>query len=540
MWKNFRVHPFPSEQLYRDLCQYLYKDQQRHLAVADHVAAIRSGRRPEESPPSQVETTPVIRLLAHEALAQCKTVIFEDDYIDRDFFSEFSSFYSRCFKSYPSRCLRLHFLNVEMPSEADVSSSPKESYLGFAVLRPTESNSLGRTIILPPSTNQGVNFITCTASFSATILGEEFKVQGMPFIQQDTQVGSCAHAALWMLARYMAKHFHFRDFLPGEINSLAKAHIQLGREYPSDKDGLTVAQMLDALRGMGFEPTHYEKSALKSSTDGSAGRDFMDCPASLVDEEAEDRIYTKRLAEIAYRYIESKLPVIFNLKDHAIVAIGHSYEWNVLQPSIATIDRIPSFFVHDDGVAPYIELPILAKNPLTGVGFSDVKSIIAVTPKSASLSAEDAEARARIAIQQFRNVVEAVTDAHNSQFPENNRLEFRTYLLPSIHFQQLLRRQSSSGVFHQEAARRLIQVDYPRFVWITEVTTSDLLRDPDKLRRQCLGRVIMDSTASKKANSIIAIHFQDVLVVKDRQGKDPDFSAHYSRSTPVSQWFSAD
>ena len=39
----------------------------------------------------------------------CKSVVVEPKYVDKDYLDEFSAYYSKTFKVYPHRCLRLHF-----------------------------------------------------------------------------------------------------------------------------------------------------------------------------------------------------------------------------------------------------------------------------------------------------------------------------------------------------------------------------------------------------------------------------------------------
>jgi len=142
-------------------------------------------------------------------------------------------------------------------NELAFSKYPSASYIGFIVLRPIDLQRMGRTVLRPLVENSDANFITCSATYFTHLLGQQFAVTGMPFIQQDTQVGVCAQASLWMSARYMSRRFNSREFLPAEINQFAKSHTAEGRLYPAEK-GLTRTQMLDALQGMGLSATFYE------------------------------------------------------------------------------------------------------------------------------------------------------------------------------------------------------------------------------------------------------------------------------------------
>ncbi|MDA1273625.1 MAG: hypothetical protein O2960_06180 [Verrucomicrobia bacterium] len=90
-----------------------------------------------------------------EALSgQAKTVALERHYIDKDYRDTFSNFHSKRFSTPDSRCVRLHFFSravarVELKDAVKVQAD----YLGYAVIRPTRPNCLGRTLLKPESRN---------------------------------------------------------------------------------------------------------------------------------------------------------------------------------------------------------------------------------------------------------------------------------------------------------------------------------------------------------------------------------------------------
>lgn len=256
--------------------------------------------------PYRGNQNPIIKTL--EALGKnplnCKSVVFEYDYVDKDYQNEFAAFYSKAFKKYEARAVRLHFFStdVQLQDLPDIDKN-QGHYLGFLVIRPTDLQRVGRTMIKPNLSDKDREFVHCCATYHAHILGRKLIVDCMPFIQQDTQVGACAHAALWMLARYMSRRFGHREFLPAEINQFAKVKGALGRPLPAEF-GLTIEQMLDALDGMGFSAISYSVSSLNGCADhidvAFQGKPVPDGTS----------IQSIKLADIAYRYIESGLPVI--------------------------------------------------------------------------------------------------------------------------------------------------------------------------------------------------------------------------------------
>lgn len=471
----------------------------------------------------------------------CQTVVFEMDYVDKDYQSEFSAFYSRAFKNYPQRCVRLHFFSAKIPKRTKTTFGKyRKSYLGFMVIRPTDLQRMGRTVLTPPITDPNRQFVHCRARFTAHILGEEFTVDGMPFTQQDTPVGACAQASIWMLARYMSRRYGCREFLPAEINQLAKVRLAMGRPLPAER-GLNSIQMLDALQGMGFSALSYSRTAVD------------DCSPHVervfpVDPEADEESRKKRretqrlakLADIAYRYIESGLPVLLGTANHALVAIGDTYD--PAEAAAVAIQRIPAFVVNNDNAGPYLEMPLFAPSP-SRLSFLEVQSVIAVVPPEVTLRGEEAEAMAAACIEEF---LAAPLVGHQPKVYRDwiagdlrpdlgaclSKLEYRTFLRPSVEFQADLRQDIKKGRLDRRLGQRLLRLDYPRFIWITEVSSLALLNQPQRQQRRCLGRVIVDSTAPAKTRGQMVIHFADFLQVLDRQRAEPPPWSYHPQTTP--------
>ncbi|MBI2927451.1 MAG: hypothetical protein HYY24_17280 [Verrucomicrobia bacterium] len=481
-----------------------------------------------------------LRILQQPPLS-CQTVVFESEYVDRDYQNEFSAFYSKAFKNYPQRCVRLHFFSAKIPKRTKTTFGRyRKGYLGFMVIRPTDLQRMGRTVLTPPITDSHRQFIHCQAEFSAHILGEEFTVRGMPFTQQDTQVGACAQASLWMLARYMSRRFGDREFLPGEINQLAKAHLTMGRPLPAER-GLNLIQMLDALQGMGFSALSYSRTTVDDCSPHIARAFPINPKAGRVAKERQRELQRiVKLADIAYRYIESGFPVIFGTSNHALVGIGHTYDPS--KSSSVAIQRIPAFFANNDNAGPYLEMPILTRST-SHLSFLDVQSIVAVVPSEVTLRGEEAEARAAARIEEFlkQPLVEGFPKTYRDWIADDLRpdlgaclssLEYRTFLRPSVEFQANLRQEIKGGQFNREIGEKLLCLDYPRFIWITEVSSLPLLNQPKREHRRCLGRVVIDSRAPARTRGETVIHFADFLQVLDRQKAETRPWAHHPNTTP--------
>lgn len=445
-----------------------------------------------------------------------KCVVTETEYIDKDYQDELSAFYCKSFKNYLHRCYRLHFFSEDISTSLDPIdlSQYKECYLGFSILRPQDLRKVGRTVLSPLINSGDSVFVTCHARFRAHILGTMFEVDGMPFLQQDSQVGACAQAALWMVARYMSGRYGHREYLPSEINQLAYIGKTPGRPLPGDR-GLTLAQILNALLSMGYSAEIYCADESLNLCAPHVDRAFP-----IVDAEAEvttARQWRMKLADIVYRYIESGLPVLLCTANHAVVAIGHTYDPNA--SGEVHIQRIPSFIAHNDNTGPYIDVPIQKE---AAVCFAKIEAAIVLAPREVTLRGEEAEDIVSDHIygllekESFRKSI----IAQNSCYEEwIKHLEFRTYLRPSVEFQQDLRAciGNPSSDYSSDVARRLLNLDYPKFIWVSEISSSSLLNHKSRHERKCLGRIVVDSTAPSGTKCIIAVHFADLLFLHNRQ-----------------------
>lgn len=443
----------------------------------------------------------------------CQTVVEESDYIDKDYQDEFAAFYSKAFRNYSARCTRYHFFSAHL-SKRDLHSIDrfKDAYLGFMVLRPTSQQQIGRTALSQPSTTIDHRYTHCLAQFSAHIFGHELVVAAMPFAQQETQVGACAHVSLWMVARYMSSRFGDRQFFPSQINALAKAKTSWGRTFPADR-GLDQLQILDALQGMGYPAEIYTPDNIVKFPEHI--EDIIKRP--LPKTRRRKLISTITMADIAYRYIESRLPVIFLTDHHAFVGIGHT----LITPRKigASIQRISSFISHNDAVGPYQEVPLWKQKRGT-TSFNKIEGVITLIPPEATLRGEDAESKAWEVIEQlfhkgWKGIRLLFSERRDLARWWRDKLLLRTYLIRSVDWQSDLIRQRERKHLDPDVCRRLIELDYPKYIWVTEVTSNALQHDKKAGDRTCLGCVVQDSTAPPLGLTTLAAFFWDALTVFD-------------------------
>ncbi len=80
----------------------------------------------------------------------CQTIVIENRYVDADYRSEFSAYWSLKFAGRPGFTRRMHFFTADLEDDAIHTLPDNAGYLGYIVLRPVATGVVGRTVLAPP------------------------------------------------------------------------------------------------------------------------------------------------------------------------------------------------------------------------------------------------------------------------------------------------------------------------------------------------------------------------------------------------------
>lgn len=218
-----------------------------------------------EWPPTQVAY-----LSAYLKTLDCRTVVVESQYIDRDWVDDVSLFYSRSLRSYTNACQRLHFFRnsfdegvwngwIERANGkgfSAVESELRENYLGFSVIRPLAVTPIGRTVVPPlgaAAASGAIRTFDCVRDYDVHLAGFSLRVRGLAFQQQDRGVSACATTALWTALHRVAFDERMTVPTPAAITEAASRFImEQGRTLPAE--GLSLGQMAEAAKAFGLAP----------------------------------------------------------------------------------------------------------------------------------------------------------------------------------------------------------------------------------------------------------------------------------------------
>jgi hypothetical protein len=200
----------------------------------------------------------------------CKTIVIEDHYVDRDYIDDVALFYSRSLRAYPNYCYRLHFftegfdevrwrsllIQSDAAKRQQALTFLRDAYLGFCVVRPLAGAPIGRTVLrtFPAQTPLGESRVFGgVRDYPVHLAGLELSVRGLAFQQQDQGVSACATTALWSALHRVAPWEGLPVPTPADITEAASRYVlEDGRSLPSA--GLSIYQICEATRAAALAP----------------------------------------------------------------------------------------------------------------------------------------------------------------------------------------------------------------------------------------------------------------------------------------------
>jgi hypothetical protein len=428
-----------------------------------------------------------------QALAgQCRTVVIEMVYVDRDYRNTFSNFHSTRFQPPPPICRRLHFFAAELSELSRVELEKcAEAYLGYSIVRPTRPNCIGRTLIRPPDCFQD-QWSVRLCKEEVNFWGAKLAVHGFPFISQDTDVTCCAQSALWMLLRYYSNSYHtYKERHPHEIGLLT-SEIQTTRLFPTT--GLTTEEIAFALRRGGLGPVIYNRKDHKQDFDA-----------------------------LLFTYIESGIPLLVCFKDHVVAAFGTVprigkrprtlVEPTVKRPGARAAGLWDGILINDDNSAPYSVLPFNVRRQ-----FEKPHIVSDYRPRHIECFVVPLADRIHLPADEFDRVVrKTLRDptiglrAHAPDLRAMGRsLIRRDFLTTGRSFKRSLTRRDGMD---NTVKRKLLDTPMPHFVWVSELWDAARYGAD----RPVLGELIRDATCNgDELDGWIALHYPRTLIFPSR------------------------
>lgn len=389
---------------------------------------------------------PLARVFDVARSARCRTVIVENRYVDADYRSEYSAFWSQRFESTSAFTHRLHFFRKELSDDSLHRLPRNPGYLGYAVVPPTPRGRVGRTVIAPPQRLQKATLALVKDEVS--LFGNRLPVTGAPFCEQDGEFLRCAHAAAWM-CHYSA----YRRRLVGRhvtANVVELSPSLLLHERPLPSKGMNLNQ-LQAVFGATGQPALFYGLANMPSVRG------VDDPVPVRDRSGRQLppgLWDTRIFSVLARYLNSGFPVLIATTNHAFIVVGWFRDGSRIR-----------FVATDDQQGPFE----LIQSPFTDHR-GPWQGIMVPLPPKVFLSGEMAENAAHLALRAFGSASEAPGAWGNlARAVATKSVSLRTFLREGSAYKHALDQQARHG----SAVRELRLARLPHWVWVVEAHDRD-------------------------------------------------------------------
>jgi len=293
-------------------------------------------------------------LVSHLESIGAKTILVENNYVERSYIIDYQNFYSRCFHPYSRKCKRLHFFSFSFDDNDfnkllrkeegvdDLLDNIKSNYLGYIVVRPLPVSVIGKTV-LKAGDNKTIE-LPCTKIYTANLYGIPLTIKNaLAYQEQDQVTAACASCAIWFVFQKTSQLFpDGYTPSPSEITQFA-----LEKKYgkrPISEKGLSIDQMTESIRKMNLSPHFINVEKFDSEL---------------------------AFCRTLYSFLKAQIPVILivwvktksNWGRHAITLLGYEL------PNEETIKRDPKttkffgdkvncFIAHDDQVGPYRKIKV--------------------------------------------------------------------------------------------------------------------------------------------------------------------------------------
>ena len=430
------------------------------------------------------------------------TLVVETRYLDLDYRSEFSAYYSKQFGEIPDSSHRLHFFSNHLTRRSMWRTARRAGYLGYVVIRPAPTGLVSRALLPPPPELSSA--VRTSVTEEINFFGQTLAVTGVPFAQQDAQLGACAHAAAWMC--------HFSAYLRGDSERRTKADFSLKADaslHPSRSTpsaGLTAMQLSELFRTFDLPALFYSVGELPSP--GLPWHPPDPVPAQPGQ---PGGLWDHRIVAVVCRHLNSGNPILVGTRDHAFVLCGYR---RTDKPKPSCIE----FIRHDDQTGPYgIVSDVLADiDPTTGNVYGPWRTMQVPMPEKIWLAPEVAERKGGEYLQSASTRIAA---AYPGPLPfesldeliAQDRLRLHTYVVRSNAFKEdLERRGLATNVRRSYSFARL-----PRYVWVVEAIDKSLRQ----AGQPCvLGEAVLDATSSDHDPQQLALHVHGIMWLQRTSG----------------------
>jgi hypothetical protein len=432
-----------------------------------------------------------------------QTVVVEKKYTCLTFLEDYVNYYAKCYTKYDKNCRRIHLFSADFDETTfqnmlyrgnnnDNKGNPHidywNSYLGCIVIKPLPKGIIGVTYLKTYDGDKSRNrHYTAINTQTINLYGTSLELNTMPFIEQDSNVGSCASAALWMAFQKTSELFHTQKPSPSEITLLAGTDSDnTGKIFPSR--GLDIAQICKAINNNGLHSELRDKNNEEVLKDRSWFQGFV------------------------YAYLKAGIPILLGIEIecvglHLITLNGYRFKFD--NDKIAQEDFfyksqfITKFYTHDDQTGPFSRLKFNKGNDeyflrtswwKENVDWSKSREEIVKYFKN-----EDncynckpdclivpLDRKIKVSYEEVVDKVKIIKFLFSNFFFFNMSFKWDVFLIKSNTYKKQIKEQ----VKEKENLRELLHTSLPQYIWVTQACIH---LDNEKHEEELIFDFIFDS-----------------------------------------------
>jgi hypothetical protein len=439
--------------------------------------------------------TPLSAILDVVRRSGCRTIVDENRYVDLDYRTEYSKFWSQRFDELPAYARRLHFFSIELDDD-DLHKIPNETgYLGYSVLKPPQFGRVGRTVLAPPddlATKPELSL--ARVDDRVNVFGSVQSISGIPFYQQDGEYIRCAHAAAWVC--------HYCAWRRGLVGRRASGDLAemvpdiLSEHRPLPSKGMHALQLQAVFNGYGQPALLYSLDDLPTVS----GVKEVEAKKDAEGVQLPGGCWDVRLFSIICRYLNSGFPVLIGTREHAFVLVGWYRESGLIR-----------FIACDDQQGPYevIDNPFTDHNPPRAAPW---RLMMVPLPPKVLLSGEMAENQAHKEFRRFKFIPGApipwkrIGDGLETSKDQVAPISLRTVLKPGSDYKSALAEQDRPDA----AVRAMRLARLPHYVWVVEAQDRNLRGAGEPC---VLAELVLDSTSHDREPRVDALSAPGLTLV---------------------------
>ena len=359
----------------------------------------------------------------------------------------------------------------------------RDSYQGFAVLRPETPVTLGRTVIACPTSIGGHPVrLPTRGTTTVDLAGVSLKVESCPYMSQDAKIMVCATAAVWMsTANLVDKMPSIPAHTTAEITALA---MSLDRPFGPAvvRRGLSVVEMEQAFIRMGFDPRRHEYPNA-------------------------DRIF-----EICHLFSDSGIPpvlgITFGSVGHAITVVGYALgpppdPMPTFRDVASAHQYVPYLVIHDDQRGMYL-LAKLEDNPVSNDHRTELTIHTPNGPEKARCTAILVPFPRRVMLDALEVTAQAgywIEFGKRNGVIDNRQVVSRKLLVRSNSYKERMldnrRSPSNYDGYPKELVDFARALPMPRYVWLIEVSYVEDWDPANPALPPVIAEFVLDSTLTE-------------------------------------------